>query len=135
MSSGASSSSVPFTEPSWLRGLPSPYFSESHRRFQSACRAFIDENLNRHALDWETAEEVPPHVFGLFAKGNFVLPALPAPLPREWLEKLGITHMPGEVPVGEWDSLHGLIYADEVRDTTLSAQLFVSGLRLTWEVQ
>ncbi|KAI8207657.1 Acyl-CoA dehydrogenase [Colletotrichum sp. SAR 10_65] len=106
-------SRVPFADPPWLRGLPSPYFSDSHRRFQVACRKFIDENLNKDALEWETSEEVPPNVFKTFADGNFLLPALPAPLPVEWLRKLGITHMPGQVPIEEWDYLHTMIYSDE----------------------
>lgn len=111
----ASQPAVPFAEPPWLNGLPSPYFNESHRRFQRVAREFIDENLHKYAVEWETAEEVPSHVFGQFAKANFLLPALPAPLPAKWLRKLGITHMPGEVPVEEWDALHTMIYADEVR--------------------
>lgn len=113
-------SQVPFAEPPWLKGVPSPYFSDSHRRFQSACRKFVDANLNEHALEWETAEEVPSDLFDIFARGNFVLPALPAPLPVKWLKELGVTHMPGEVPVEEWDALHTLIYADEVCFTGLN---------------
>lgn len=108
-------SRVPFADPPWLRGLPSPYFNDSHKRFQVACRKFIDENLNKDALEWETSEEVPSNVFKTFADGNFLLPALPAPLPVEWLRKLGITHMPGQVPIEEWNHLHTMIYSDEVR--------------------
>ncbi|RSL76739.1 Acyl-CoA dehydrogenase apdG [Fusarium floridanum] len=113
-------SHIPFAEPPWLKGAPSPYFNESHRKFQSACRKFVDENLNEHALEWETAEEVPPDLFDIFARGNFILPALPAPLPVEWLNRLGITHMPGQVPVEEWDALHTLIYADEMSRSGLA---------------
>ncbi|GKT45920.1 acyl-CoA dehydrogenase apdG [Colletotrichum spaethianum] len=113
-------SRVPFAEPSWLRGLPSPYFNDSHRRFQVACRIFIDEKLNKNALEWETSEEIPPDVFRTFAEGNFLLPALPAPLPVEWLRKLGITHMPGQVPIDEWDYLHTMIYADEMSRSGLA---------------
>ncbi|KAI8157560.1 Acyl-CoA dehydrogenase [Colletotrichum sp. SAR 10_70] len=113
-------SRVPFADPPWLRGLPSPYFNDSHKRFQVACRKFIDENLNKDALEWETSEEVPPTVFKTFADGNFLLPALPAPLPVEWLRKLGITHMPGEVPIEEWDYLHTMIYSDEMSRSGLA---------------
>lgn len=80
--------SLPFAEPPWLRGLPSSIFDDSHRRLQTSCKLFIDEHLNRHALEWETMEEVPSHVFAEFAQGNFVLPALPAPLPVTWLKQL-----------------------------------------------
>ncbi|KAF9873398.1 hypothetical protein CkaCkLH20_09211 [Colletotrichum karsti] len=113
-------SRVPFADPPWLRGLPSPIFNDSHRRFQAACRKFLDENLHKHALDWETAEEVPADLFEKFAKANFILPALPAPLPVEWLRKLGITHMPGEVPIEEWDSVHTMIYSDEMSRSGLA---------------
>ncbi|KAJ0373230.1 hypothetical protein COL26b_008589 [Colletotrichum chrysophilum] len=113
-------SRVPFADPPWLRGLPSPYFNDSHKRFQVACRKFIDENLNKDALEWETSEEVPSNVFKTFADGNFLLPALPAPLPVEWLRKLGITHMPGRVPIEEWDYLHTMIYSDEMSRSGLA---------------
>ncbi|KAF4911345.1 Acyl-CoA dehydrogenase apdG [Colletotrichum viniferum] len=113
-------SRIPFADPPWLRGLPSPYFNDSHKRFQVACRKFIDENLNKYALEWETSEEVPPNVFKTFADGNFLLPALPAPLPVEWLRKLGVTHMPGQVPIEEWDYLHTMIYSDEMSRSGLA---------------
>ncbi|KAI9150443.1 Acyl-CoA dehydrogenase apdG [Paramyrothecium foliicola] len=111
---------VPFAEPPWVRGSPSPYYNDSHRRVQRACRDFIAEHLHKRALEWETAEDVPAHVFGEFAAANFLLPALPAPLPVQWLHRLGITHMPGNVPVEEWDYLHGMIYADEMSASGLA---------------
>lgn len=110
---------VPLAEPPWLNGAPSPYYDDSHRRLQAAARAFIDEHLSRHAMEWETAEDVPSHVYGQFAKGNFLLGALPAPLPVEILKRIGITHMPGDIPVEEWTSLHGMVYADEVGPTCI----------------
>ncbi|CRK35778.1 hypothetical protein BN1708_006792 [Verticillium longisporum] len=114
MAADATSIPAPLAEPSWLRGLPSPYFKDTHRKFQVACRNFIQEHLHRHALEWETAEDVPPHVFDQFAAAKFLLPALPAPLPAQWLKKLDITHLPGDIPVEEFDALHGYVYADEM---------------------
>ena len=105
---------MPLSEPPWLNGAPSPYYDDSHRKLQAACREFIGHNLNRHALDWETAEEVPADLYRTFVEGGFVLPSLPAPLPVEWLHRVGITHMPGGIPVEDWTSVHGMIYADEV---------------------
>ena len=43
-----------------------------------------------------------------------LLPNLSAPLPVKWLKKLNITHLPGDLPVEEFDYLHTLIYADEM---------------------
>jgi acyl-CoA dehydrogenase len=66
------------------------------------------------ALEWDTAETVPEHVFETFAKHGMLLPTLPAPLPAEWLKKLGIHDILGVVKVEEWDYIHTMIYADEV---------------------
>lgn len=104
---------IPFSEPPYLRGLPSPYYTASHRRFQKACRAFLWEHLLSHAMDWEKAGAVPEHVFNDFCKHNMLLPNLPAPLPVDWLKKLGIHDILG-VKVEEWDYLHTGIYCDEV---------------------
>jgi acyl-CoA dehydrogenase len=106
--------SIPFADPPWQTGAPSPYYTDSHRRLQKACREFISEHLTKHALEWETAEEVPSHVYAQFAAANLLVPSLPSPLPVDWLRKLGITHMPGNVPVEEWDAIHGMIYGDEM---------------------
>ncbi|KAM5374744.1 hypothetical protein ACJZ2D_006388 [Fusarium nematophilum] len=111
---------VPLAEPSWLRGLPAPYYNESHLRFQRSCRAFLDENLHAHALEWERQGDVPADLFATFAKNNFILPALPAPLPVEWLRQLRIKEMPGRVPIEEWDSLHCMIYSDEINRSGLA---------------
>ena len=104
---------IPFSEPPYLQGLPSPYYSPSHLAFQKKCRAFLDEHFTPYVLDWEREEKVPPNVFKTFAKANMLVPALPAPLPVEWLKKLGVHDILG-VKVEEWDYLHNLIYGDEV---------------------
>ncbi|KLP10418.1 hypothetical protein CEK26_012447 [Fusarium fujikuroi] len=111
---------IPLAEPSWLRDLPSPFYKESHFRFQRACRAFISENLHKHAIEWERNGDVPEDLFATFVKGNFVLPALPAPLPVKWLRQLGINEMPGGVALEEWDTLHCMIYSDEMNRSGLS---------------
>ncbi|CAF9910845.1 MAG: hypothetical protein HETSPECPRED_010204 [Heterodermia speciosa] len=105
---------LPFSEPPYLAGLPSPYYDESHLRWQKACRAFLDENFTQHAMDWERDEKVPEHVFRTFSEKNMLIPSLPAPLPVEWLKKLGIHDILGVVKVEQWDYLHTLIYCDEM---------------------
>ena len=104
---------VPFSEPPYLAGLPSPYYTPSHLKWQKQCRAFIEENLLKHAMEWEREETVPEHVFQTFAKANMLLPALPAPLPVEILKELGIHDILG-TPVDEFDYFHNLIYTDEM---------------------
>ena len=46
---------IPFSEPPWILGLPSPYYNESHRQWQKNCRAFLKDNLTDHAMEWEEA--------------------------------------------------------------------------------
>lgn len=110
----SSSQSIPFSEPPWLRGLPSPYFTETHRRWQKACQAFISEHLTENALEYERAGEVPKEVFRKFAEANFLVPNLPAPLPLDMLKRLGLSKIGGLIPAEEFDYLHTMIYWDEV---------------------
>jgi acyl-CoA dehydrogenase len=105
---------VPFADPPWLNGLPTPYYNDSHRKWQKDIRVFIDEHLNKHAIEWERAEDVPPHVFGEFAAANMLVPALPAPLPVELLRKLGLGTLLGGLDVADFDYMHSLIFADEM---------------------
>jgi acyl-CoA dehydrogenase len=105
---------IPFSDPLWLLGHPSPYYNESHRKWQKAIRPWIQENLHRNALEWDTAEILPESVFKAFAETGMLLPSLPAPLPVEWLKKLGINDILGVVKVEDFDYLHMAIYSDEV---------------------
>lgn len=108
---------VPFSEPPWLQGLPSPYYNDSHKRFQKYCRAFIDEHLAQHALEWEEAGTVPEHVYGQFASKGMLIPNLPSPLPVQQLKAAGV-HQIGEgegaVKVEDWDYIHTSVYVCEV---------------------
>jgi len=104
---------VPFSEPPYLAGMPSPYYKETHRKFQKAAKAFIGEHLAPYAMEWETAETVPDHVFPIFAKAGMLIPNLPAPLPVQWLHKVGIKDILG-TPVEEWDYTHTAVYLDEM---------------------
>ncbi|THY28791.1 hypothetical protein D6D01_03778 [Aureobasidium pullulans] len=110
---------IPFSEPPYLSGLPSPYYSASHLEWQKKCRAFITEHLTQHAMEWETAETVPEHVFHDFSKANMLLPSLPAPLPVERLKSLGIHDILG-LPVEEFDYFHNAIYTDEMLKSGLA---------------
>lgn len=95
-------------------GLPSPYYTDSHRRWQKACRAFIEENLIKNAMAWETEETLPGDVWEKFTAANMLIPSMSAPLPVEWLKRLGIHDILGAVKVEEFDYIHNAIYTDEV---------------------
>lgn len=105
---------VPFSEPPYLCGLPSPYYTPELRKWQKACRAFISEHLTQHAMEWEKDEILPEHVFDTFCKHNMLIPTLPAPLPVEALKKLGIHDLLGVVKVEDFTYFHNMIYTDEM---------------------
>lgn len=115
----ATMAQVPFSDPAWLSGIPSPYFSDGHKAWQKKVRAFMEEHFLPEALAWDTAETVPPHVFETFSKHNMLIPTLPAPLPVGWLHELGIKDILG-LPVEEYDYLHFLIYTEELSRTGLA---------------
>ncbi|CZR65930.1 related to acyl-CoA dehydrogenase [Phialocephala subalpina] len=96
-------SSVPFAEAPWLRGATSPYYNDSHLKWQQKCRNFITENLSQHAVEWEKTGVVPSEVFQKFAAGNFLLPSLPPPLNVNILKSLsrcGLSGIQGSLVTG-----------------------------------
>lgn len=111
---------IPFSEPPWLIGLPSPIYKHTHYNWQRTIRAFITKHLHSHAIEWEKEGTVPPHVFETFAAHNMLTPALPAPLPAAWLHRLGIYELPGGLKVEDYDYLHAAIFADEMARSGLA---------------
>lgn len=105
---------VPFSEPPYLLGLPSPYYTPELRKWQKACRDFITENLTKYAYDWEKEETVPDHVFKKFAEARMLIPTLPSPLPVEELKACGIHDILGVVKVEDFNYFHCMIYNDEM---------------------
>lgn len=105
---------IPFSEPPYLLGQPSPYFTPSHRAWQAAIRPWLQTQLHAHAVEWEQSGTLPTSVFETFAQANMLIPCLPAPLPVAWLKKLGIDTLLGGLRVEEFDALHGYIFGDEM---------------------
>lgn len=105
---------VPYSEPPWLQGLPSKYYTDSHKKWQRDTREFIDRELNANAMEWETSEEIPLTVYGTFAASNMLIPCMPAPLPVAQLKAAGITHLLGGLPVEDFDAFHSAIFQDNM---------------------
>ncbi|KZZ94437.1 acyl-CoA dehydrogenase [Ascosphaera apis ARSEF 7405] len=110
---------IPFSEPAWLSGLPSPYYNDSHRKWHEVCHAFCSEHFYPNALEWEDKEDVPLDVYQTFAKAGFLPAKLPAPLPVEEFKRIGITHLPGGLKIEDYDVFHGAILSDNLLRTGL----------------
>ncbi|EME46240.1 hypothetical protein DOTSEDRAFT_86844 [Dothistroma septosporum NZE10] len=110
---------VPFSEPAWLAGFPSPLYRETHKTFQKACRAWFEKHFLPYCMDWENDEDLPSDLFAKFNEANMLLPNLCPPLPVDWLHKSGIKDILG-TPVEEWDYVHTAIWIDEIHRSGLA---------------
>ncbi|KAK5108582.1 hypothetical protein LTR62_008158 [Meristemomyces frigidus] len=111
---------IPFSEPPYLCGLPSPYYTPALRQWQKACRAFISEHLTPYAMEWEREETVPDHLYKTFTAHHMTIPSLPSPLPVAALKAAGIHDILGAVKVEDFTYFHNLIYTDEMSRSGLA---------------
>jgi len=94
-------SNVPYAEPAWYRGTPTPYYEAKHAVFREKVRAFVDEHLVPYVDEWDEKGRCPIEELRLKAFSAEVLcPWAP--------EELG-----GTPPAGGWDELMFIIWADE----------------------
>lgn len=110
---------VPFSDPPYLLGLPSPFYQEKHLKFQKACRAWMDEHFTPFHLEWENAGNLPTDLFDKFNKFNMLLPNLPSPLPVKELHAVGIKDILG-TKIEDWDYVHSGIWIDEANRSGLA---------------
>ncbi|KAK3718687.1 hypothetical protein LTR37_004904 [Vermiconidia calcicola] len=64
-------------------------------------------------MQWENEGQVPEDTYSKFAKANMLIPNLPAPLPKQALQAVGITTI-GPLRVEDFDGIHQAIYVSEV---------------------
>jgi acyl-CoA dehydrogenase len=96
-------------------GHGSPYYTNTHIKWQKACREFISTHLAPYAQEWETEGNVPEHVFEIFSKHNMLIPNLPAPLPIDLLKSMRINELLGGLRIEDFDYFHFSIYISEMR--------------------
>ncbi|KAF9476703.1 acyl-CoA dehydrogenase [Pholiota conissans] len=103
-------SEVPYAEPVWLRkGYHSPYYSDSHRRFQGAVRKFVQEVVFPDAQAREEDGKPPSQsVLDAMAKMNIIAMRLG---PGKHLK--GRVLMGGVIQPEEFDQFHELIMWQE----------------------
>ncbi|KAF9525678.1 peroxisomal acyl-CoA-dehydrogenase [Crepidotus variabilis] len=104
-------SKVPYAEPTWLsEGYHSPYYTESHRKFQKVVRKFMDEIVTPDAVAREEDGKPPSKsVIEAMAKQN-----LHAMRMGPGKHLLGRELMGGIVKPEEFDYFHELIITQEL---------------------
>ncbi|KAF9496768.1 acyl-CoA dehydrogenase NM domain-like protein [Pleurotus eryngii] len=116
-------SEIPYAEPTWLMpGYHSPYYTDSHRKFQVAFREFVERVVLPDAQAREEDGKRPSQsVFDEMAKLNIIAMRFG---PGKHLE--GRTLMNGLVKPEEFDCFHELIMAQELG--RLNARGYTDGL-------
>jgi hypothetical protein len=81
-------SAVPYAEPTWLsKGFHSPYFTDSHKRFQKAVRKFIQEVVFPEAIKCEEkGTRISQEVVDKLAYAKFTL----------WMERRTLKEKQGD---------------------------------------
>ncbi|GAA6007196.1 hypothetical protein JCM10207_001542 [Rhodosporidiobolus poonsookiae] len=103
-----------WAEPSYYRGLPSPYYNDSHHRLRKAAREWTDKHLMDVPYEWEEETKVvDPAVYAQAAKDGIVAAlAWGARVPQEWAREDGTVF--GGVKAEDWDGFHDMILIDEL---------------------
>lgn len=116
-------SRVPYAEPTWLTsGYYSPYYSENHRKFQTAVRTFFTTVVQPEAVKCEdSGKRIPQEVVDKMSKTNIIAMRLG---PGKHLQ--GRSLMGGLVKPEEFDYFHeSIIHAELAR---VSSRAVVDGL-------
>ncbi|KAI0761744.1 acyl-CoA dehydrogenase NM domain-like protein [Irpex lacteus] len=116
-------SKVPYAEPMWLSsGYHSPYFTDSHRKFQKAVRKFVSEVVAPEAVKCEeNGKKISQEVVDRLCEKNILAMRL-----GKGKHLKGRTLMDGLITPEEFDHFHELIINFEL--ARLGTRGFVDGL-------
>ncbi|CAP79111.1 Pc06g01180 [Penicillium rubens Wisconsin 54-1255] len=113
-------SQIPYAEPPWLCGLPSPYIRDSHRKLQRAMRDWVEKHLtpwhlrtsSRTLQTGKKSSRLPQDLYKACAEAGILMPmAAGATIPQEWRNSYPIM---GDIEASEWDGFHDFIIHDEM---------------------
>lgn len=111
MTSERFGSTLPWAEPAWYTGRPSPYYKESHRRLRKAVRDWVEANVIPNIESWEVEGKVPDSIYHQCAKDGLLMPiAAGRRIPEEWRNYPII----GSIKPEEWDGFHDFVLWDEL---------------------
>ncbi|RDW80767.1 hypothetical protein BP5796_05465 [Coleophoma crateriformis] len=111
MSSKPFGSHIPWAEPSWYSGRPTPYYKPSHFKLRDYVRKWAEENINDNVTAWEAAGKIPDDVYRQCADAGLILPlAAGNRIPREWAN----FPIAAGIKAEEWDGFHDFVLWDEL---------------------
>ncbi|KAK2809005.1 hypothetical protein FQN50_004279 [Emmonsiellopsis sp. PD_5] len=104
-------SALPWAEPAWYSGRPSPYYNESHFRLRDAVRKWTEENVLDKTEEWQALGKVPDDVYQKCARDGLLLPiAFGKSIPEEYANYPII----GGIKASEWNGFHDFVLWDEL---------------------
>lgn len=123
-------SQVPFAEIPAFQGQSSPFFNDSHRRFQKAVRQFVDKELVPIAAAKDLSGQYPERELQqkLGMAGMMVVRMGPGPWLKE-AQAMGIK-IPGDVAPEEFDYFHEMLAHQEI--SRLGLPGFIDSLGAGW---
>jgi len=109
---------VPFSESAWARGLPSPYYTQSHENLRSYVRKWLVEDLELldNVYDYSEAGEIPAEIYQDAARRGIVAALCAGPhMPDRskdpyWKD----IQLPGGVGYDEWNGFHDAVLTEEL---------------------
>ncbi|KAK5077626.1 hypothetical protein LTR70_000953 [Exophiala xenobiotica] len=120
MTSDQFGSTLPWAEPPWYTGRPSPYYNDSHRHLRNTVRKWVEDNVRTE--EWEAAGVVPKEVYIKCAEDGLLMPiAAGRKIPKEWYGYPII----GRIKPEEWDGFHDLVLWDELYRGGAISSIFV----------
>lgn len=109
---------IPFGEPGWYRGDPTPFYNENHVRFRKKVRDFVETHIKPFATKWDEQKSFPIEELRLKAYNAGVLSPC-------WPKEYG-----GTPPEGGWDEFMNVIWHDELgRSNCAGAIITMIGIK------
>ncbi len=89
----------------------SPYYNDSHRRFRTAIRSFVEREILPFVSEWDENKQIPKELWKKTAEAGF----LPAVVGPPWPVEFAGDKVAGGMDIrpDEFDQFHEMILIDE----------------------
>jgi len=99
---------IPFGDPSWYQGAPSPYYNETHAALRAEVRQFVEEKCEPFINEWEKNKFVPHEIYKEMGTRGY-LAGVVGTYATEFTP-----YRCASVPAEKWDLFHEFIVTDEI---------------------